>query len=309
MRFLAAGAVGVAVLFVGAGEAAAALPTASTGAAKSVTPSSAVLTGTVNPNNLATTYYFDFGPTKAYGSRTPTQGPTAANKKNVAASASVTGLAPGTTYHFRLVAVNASGTKLGGDRSFKTSSGISLQAAPNPILFGRPVAISGRLFSGTLAGVKVTLREAPFPFRPFKAVATTKTDANGRYSFSRTPGVNTAYQTVAAANPNATSGTLIAQVRVKVTLSLSTGHPKSGDRVRFSGSATPTTGGQLVKLQKRVRGGWRTVKRTTLVSTGALGVSQFSKKVRIRGGGTYRAFVPHDADNASGSAKRKIRLR
>src|SRR5262249_48276056 len=47
-------------------------PGATTGSAKSITWGTAVLTGTVTPNHFSpTTFYFEYGPTTAYGSKAP----------------------------------------------------------------------------------------------------------------------------------------------------------------------------------------------------------------------------------------------
>ena len=47
-------------------------PTVTTKAATSITSTSARLNGTVNPNGHATTYYFEYGPSTSYGSKTTT---------------------------------------------------------------------------------------------------------------------------------------------------------------------------------------------------------------------------------------------
>ena len=46
-------------------------PVATTGPATGISQTSATLTGTVDPNNEATTYYFEYGTTTSYGSTTP----------------------------------------------------------------------------------------------------------------------------------------------------------------------------------------------------------------------------------------------
>ena len=96
MRFRACttAVVAGAIALLATGSAAAAVPSASTGGARSVTQSSAVLAGTVNPNSAPTTYVFQYGTTRGYGAATPTQGPTAAVKRSLAVSAGVAGLAP-----------------------------------------------------------------------------------------------------------------------------------------------------------------------------------------------------------------------
>ncbi len=102
-------------------------PYVETRAASAVTTNSATVAGYIDPvgdNGLA---YFDFGPSLPYTNRTPTVafGSTAGTT-----SAALAGLIPGTTYHYRLVAVNSTGTTYGPDATFTTISPPSqLQAA------------------------------------------------------------------------------------------------------------------------------------------------------------------------------------
>jgi hypothetical protein len=97
----------------------AAAPSATTGPALSLTSSSANVTGTVNPNGESTTYSFQFGTTTAYGSQTNPQS-AGSGTENQAVSATLTGLRPATTYHYRLIATNPSGTTVGVDATFTT---------------------------------------------------------------------------------------------------------------------------------------------------------------------------------------------
>jgi hypothetical protein len=77
------------------------------------------VTGSVNPAGQATTYYFEYGPTSDYGFETsPTDGGSGVTSEAV--SGSLSGLASGTTYHYRLVAVSNGGTALGDDQPFTT---------------------------------------------------------------------------------------------------------------------------------------------------------------------------------------------
>jgi hypothetical protein len=108
----------------------AAAPSATTGAATSVTTSSAKVAGTVNPNGEATTYAFQFGTTTAYGQQTNPQS-AGSGSQGQAVSETLTGLRPGTTYHYRVIATNASATTVGGDGTF-TTSGTMPPAAPPP---------------------------------------------------------------------------------------------------------------------------------------------------------------------------------
>jgi hypothetical protein len=96
-------------------------PTATTGAASSVTAAKATLGGTVNPEGAETKYYFEYGTTTSYGTSTP-ETSAGGEVGNVNASRIVSGLKSATTYHFRLVAVNRAGTVHGEDKIFSTSA-------------------------------------------------------------------------------------------------------------------------------------------------------------------------------------------
>jgi hypothetical protein len=95
-------------------------PAVVTGGASQVHPTSAVLNGTINPEGEATTYYFQYGSSTAYGLQTsPADAGSASG--NVAVHSTITGLSTGTTYHYRLVAQNASGTSDGADQTVTAS--------------------------------------------------------------------------------------------------------------------------------------------------------------------------------------------
>jgi plastocyanin len=108
-----------------------AAPVVSTGSASAVSETEATLNGTVNPSGQEASYYFEYGTTTAYGSKTD-EAPAGEGTAAAARSASVSGLAPGTTYHFRIVAENATGTKRGADRTFKTTGGAPVEPPPPP---------------------------------------------------------------------------------------------------------------------------------------------------------------------------------
>ena len=82
-------------------------------------PTSAELTGSVNPRLGDTTYRFDWGPTTAYGRSIPVpDGDAGSGDAPVAVSARLEGLTAGITYHFRLVASNQYGSDASPDQSF-----------------------------------------------------------------------------------------------------------------------------------------------------------------------------------------------
>jgi hypothetical protein len=305
-------ALAVAILSLPGGAQAAA-PSASTGGTQNITQTSALLKGTINPNGEATTYYFQYGTTKAYGSQTPTQGPTAATKGNMPVSAALDGLAPATTYHYRLVAVNASGAKVGGDKTFKTlkpAPTVSLSALPARLVYGAGTTLAGQFTpspGSPVAGIKITLQQdQSFPFSDFKAAATVKTDAAGHFSFRQIPLTSTSYRVESATNPKATSAAVVVPVAFKVTLSLSTSHPRRGKTVVFSGTVGPQRNGALVRIQKLVHGHWRTVKTGVLAPSPGAAISAYRVRVRVRTRGYYRAYVGGDALNTAGASRRRL---
>ena len=98
-----------------------AAPQASTGAASSVTPTSATLNGTVNPSGRATTWFFEYGTSTSYGSKTPAKD-VGSGTSPVNVSGQLTALTTGRLYHFRVVATSDAGTSRGLDATFTTAT-------------------------------------------------------------------------------------------------------------------------------------------------------------------------------------------
>ena len=117
---------------VAIGSASAALTaTVTNGGATSVTTTAATLNGSFQVSYPDSAWAFQYGTTTAYGKLTPATtvqacpsgGPTSCVH---AVSAHITGLAPGTVYHFRLVVYQVTTTDSGyspsGDLSFQTQN-------------------------------------------------------------------------------------------------------------------------------------------------------------------------------------------
>ncbi len=96
-------------------------PYISTQSASAIDSTSAVLNSGVNPNGFTTTWRIELGTTTAYGMTSFSQA-LAAGTANVNAALNVAGLAPGMTYHFRIIAQNSAGTSTGADRTFATAA-------------------------------------------------------------------------------------------------------------------------------------------------------------------------------------------
>ena len=93
-------------------------PVVTTGTVTNKTASSATLNGSLDPHGLATSVSFQYGTTTSYGHTTPTQSQSGNTYRNIAAA--ISGLTTHTTYHFRMMATNSGGTRLGSDGIFTT---------------------------------------------------------------------------------------------------------------------------------------------------------------------------------------------
>ena len=98
-----------------------ALPNAETNAAGSITETGATLKATVNPEAKATSYYFEYGTTTSYGSKTA-EASAGSGTSNVEESKAITGLTASTTYDYRVVASNSDGTTDGSNHTFATTA-------------------------------------------------------------------------------------------------------------------------------------------------------------------------------------------
>jgi streptogramin lyase len=79
------------------------------------------LKASVLANSQAGSLSFEYGPTSGYGTTTPSVS-TGEGVSAHAGSSHLSGLQPETTYHYRAVAVNASGTTDGSDETFTTAA-------------------------------------------------------------------------------------------------------------------------------------------------------------------------------------------
>lgn len=276
--------------------ASAAAPLVTTGGAAQVTISSATLTGTVNPRGLSTSYYFQYGTTTAYGSRTAS---TAAGKggAGVAAAAQISGLGSNTRYHYRLIAHNSDGTTAGNDRTFRTPRqplGLALSATPNPVVFGGLTTLSGTLSGTGNTGRAVQLQQNPFPFTSgFSNVANAQlTDAAGNFSFTvLSVPLTTQYRVLVASNQAIVSPVVTVSVQVLVRTSVTHRHVRRGAKVRFSGTVRPAVPNVPLAIQKRGPSGvWVTVSGS-ITRPGGNGYAVYGKTVRVKRGGRYRVYV------------------
>jgi len=86
---------------------------------QTVTSDAAQLQGGVYPNGGDTTYWWEYGTTTSYG-ETTTPNDIGSGATPVSVTDTLSGLLPGATYHYRLVAQNSVGTEYGYDYTFTT---------------------------------------------------------------------------------------------------------------------------------------------------------------------------------------------
>jgi hypothetical protein len=268
-----------------------------TGGAVGASTSSVTLKGEVNPHGLETSYVFQYGLTTAYGTQTSAAA-VGAGTAEIKVSQPIAGLQPGTTYHYRLVATSAAGTTTGQDAAFTTKKiplTFKLTTVPNPVVFGNSFSVTGTLSGTEAANHEVVLQATPFPYlRGFKDTGNPQmTDVGGNFTFPVANLLeNTQFRvaTVATAGvPTVNSPAMIERVAVRVSLHVrSTGRPGF---VRLYGALEPAEAGAHVVLQLLLHGHGRINVAGTKVRRASASASSFSRVVRIRSGGLYRALV------------------
>jgi hypothetical protein len=314
MRGVKVAAIVGALLWAPATAAAAEKPVVTTGGAANIQPTSVVLNGTVNPKGAETTYFFQYGTTSLYGLTTPATS-AGAGTTRVRVAVPVGGLAPFTTYHYRLVAQNSKGVARGEHRTFKTKRqplGVSLVATPNPVAVNGVTTLSGVLSGTGNAGRQVVLKSNPWPytqgFLPVGNVLVTNADGSFSSTIASVP-VNTQFLVQMPAKPEVVSPIVVVGTTVKVTRHVSVQRGARRGRLRFRGTVRPAVDGREVVIQKLRRrdGVWQNIARTVTRFSGGE-FSRYRKTIRQRRGGRYRVVVVMD-DKYASSGSRSIKIR
>ena len=294
-RVVPAGAILACALFTPAVATAAQKPTATTGGAANVAPTTALVNATVNPRGAETTYFFQYGTTRTYGAQTLAASAGAGNSgRRVAAG--LGSLAPATTYHYRIVARNRLGVTRGADRTFKTARqplGVTLAASPNPFYPGSSTTLSGVLSGTGNQNRQIVLQSNPYPYTQgfVNAADPHVTDASGAFSFPvLSVPVNTQYRVLMPANPGVVSPIVVAQAVVRVGVHTRTSRGSRSGVIRFAGFVKPAVDGSGILVQKLRSGTWVTIGRTYARAIRG-NRSRYVKRVRQRRGGRYRVIA------------------
>jgi hypothetical protein len=278
------------VFLVTAGVAIGAVPAVVTNPASAISNTSARLNGSVDPNGEATTWYFEFGTTTSYGTKTANTGGGAGNNPTNH-SVTISGLATATTYHYRIVATNASGTTLGADRTFTTQgppavvTGAAQDIGPRSVVLNGTVDPRGRATSWHFEYGTTTSYGTNTPSRNAGS-------GNGAATISEpvpnlTPGVTYHYRLVASNGAGSTSGADgTFATPPGLTLKASTFRVIAGRFVSLSGVLTGAPAGVTVTISGQTFGSAAFAQLAT-VATGGGGVWTYLAQPKI--GTTYQA--------------------
>jgi hypothetical protein len=229
-------------------------PVVRSGAAQEIGPTSAKLTGTVNPRGLRTTWYIEYGTSTSYGLTTPSKS-AGSSFADRSVAASISGLRPSTIYHYRVVARNDAGTTRGADLAF-TTAGVTLTASATAVVYGRSVMLSG-VVPTRRAGELVTIFAREVGGVSPHSLASVVTDATGTWRLLARPTILTYY--LAGWNGGFTPETVVG-VRPSVSF-----RALAGRRFKVRVAGSHSFAGRSVKLQRQTAGGrWVTVKRVRL---------------------------------------------
>jgi hypothetical protein len=278
----------------------------STGPATHLRGATGLITGLVFPEGVETSYYFQYGPTTAYGTQTPTVLAGGGTAK-IPVGQPVAGLVLGTTYHFRIVGSAGGLTLLGRDRTFvaggtaKTRLVFRLAKPAAPDVFGSPAMIGGTLSGLGNANAPISLQASPYPYiDPFVAVSVPgTTNAVGAFSFRvNNLAISTQFRVVTLGKLPVYSPIVTEQVAPKVTLRVQA--TKRTGFVRLYGVVSPAEVGSpiLFQLEKAARphGNLEISTRyvtaaSTVLKRGGVTFSRFSAIVEVHHAGRYRAMV------------------
>ncbi len=130
------------------------------------------LNAQIDPNGMSTSYYWEYGPNAAYGSRTP-EISIGEGYGAQPASAHLEGLAANSEYHFRVLAVSAAGTERGVNTTFRTLPITPLGLPDGRVYemvssFGSAQNGTAQVYTPKVYGLGFALAEGINTIRPFE---------------------------------------------------------------------------------------------------------------------------------------------
>lgn len=286
-------------------------PRASTGGVTGAHGTSGQLNAAINPNGADTSYFFQYGPTTAYGSQTPAVS-VGAGTATVKVGQTVTNLMTGE--HYRVVATNSVGTAFGKDKTFgvgksqKKASRLKFDfpkgkgkgKTPAVVGYGGTYTLIGTMSGTGSANHPIALQTVAFPFTsPFTNIgAAVLTSPTGAFSFRIANLLqSTEFRLVTVGARPINSAVIPVNVAPRVTI-----HVRSGGHTglaRLYGTVTPgkTGAGVIVQIltpQKATskREGPKPVAiGSTVLRKATARTSRFSAVVHVTRSGYYRVYV------------------
>ena len=235
-------------------------PITRTGAATTVGMTEATLTGSVDPNGHSTSWYFEYGTSTSYGTRTSSRS-AGSGRGFQSVSVTVSNLTPATIYHFRLVASNSAGTVNGSDGSLATPGPVlTLTAARAVVVFGQATTLFGTV-SPRHGNQRVTLFAQRADQNSFALLTTVLTENGGTWSFAVKPSIGTTYKAICDGGVSPTRS-----IAVRPAISLRT---LSRQRLATRVAGARSFAGRTVQLQRWSGGRWLTIARARLNASSA----------------------------------------
>ncbi|HXD55038.1 MAG TPA: hypothetical protein VN618_09830 [Solirubrobacteraceae bacterium] len=283
-----------------------------TGGVSHVSGTTAELEGTVNTEGLPTKYFFEYGPTVAYGAKSKeVTVPIPAPLKPVKVGQTVTGILAG--YHYRIVGFYTDlkgvthGPLFGTDRSFSGGKAGKLKfivakgrEEAVSAVYGSTLSLTGSLTGVGNTGKALSLQATPFPFTaPFTTLpGTVLSTRTGSFTFKVARITqNTEFRFIALSPRPVYSPVVPVTVTPRITV-----HVRSAGGTglyRIYGTVAPAKPGAQVVIQqltpqragsKRSGPRPRSVGSTVLKRAGA-SLSRYSAIVSLSGTFRYRVFV------------------
>jgi hypothetical protein len=284
-------------------------PAISAGGVSDVQPNAATISGAINPHGAATTYRFEYGLTTAYGASTP-NGSLAASTRSSTVRARIGGLTAGKRYHYRLVATNSAGTTRGSDRSFTaatTATSATLTASKDPVTYGQPVTLSGKLGGTKTSNVRVRLQTTTFPFSsPFADTGNAlRSTSKGEYTFTL-PAVTATTRALVVVDglPSFVSKTVVVRSAARAGITSIT--RRANGQVVVRGRVIPATAKGVAAVQRQsLTGKWLPLKRAKVGSDGRYTVTLRARK---RAMAIRTVGLPHDNGAHVSGTSRTVKI-
>jgi hypothetical protein len=282
---------------------AASAPSVTTGAASSIRPTAVLLSARVDPDGLATSWYFEYGQSTiaSYQTQTPAKGAGASSSPGTVKE-TISGLEPATSYRFRIVAVNRAGKVYGSAEAFNTTaapavvtgaaSAVTVSAATlNGVVNPEALNTSWSFDYGTTPNFGLKTPVAPLAASPNNTNV-------GAAITALAPDTTYYYRIVATSSAGTTLGidltfTTGRSVSMNASMSIAT----YGNFVTLSGAVASGAAGQHVTISSEQYGA-TVFSNIADVATGAAGKWSFRTQPTIRttfeaiaNGGTSSAVV------------------